>query len=458
VPSSGTVAYARTCSNEEAQQAPRFCKSADVQNFYDTAAELAELLEDTIQGSLGVSASSLTNSLALFQELKAGNMSSLKQGALMVADTIWDKLTGAGRLVESAGSSAVSRLTEGLPGASDRNQRIESKYFGSDTSPGNLLHTLSFQRPIGTNGQTSNAKERYQRYVMTCPCPSYDPAMEFANSKKWNSVVLWMVKKASEVVAGSEVLKSDSVRLAARGEGFMFHRNGAAQGASTTFWDYGVALKIMTPVAQVTCTRNIASCSPSSHCEISGLTGCAQKTSVSHDGWSEVSSGQLQKVLTPAITTGATAIGDIRGLEVKVYCGRKRDFGLQQGSEPMSTPSILECLKAGVTANAKMRAESPWKLYFPDEVVAMATFTKIENSACKMEAGAQAESDAAVCTSASKDDKLDQHLSASAKTSQLGDGTYQGMRTGVGWPKGAVSEVVMRPEDILQAAGIISNR
>merc|ERR1719329_1187755 len=71
VPKDGTVSYARTCSPEERVAAPRFCKSAQIFNLWESAADLASTLDDAIQGSLGVSASSLSQSMALYQDLMA---------------------------------------------------------------------------------------------------------------------------------------------------------------------------------------------------------------------------------------------------------------------------------------------------------------------------------------------------------------------------------------------------
>lgn len=218
------------------------------------------------------------------------------------------------------------------------------------------------------------------------------------------------------------------------------------------------------------------SCEPESHCETSGLTSCTLKTQVSNSGWFEISSTPLQNSVTPEVTAGGGQASDIKGYVVSLYCGRKRDFGKEQGSEPNAT-ALLACMQAGVESNAVLRAQSPWKLYFPDEVVVMAVFKNIANPACKVDGAAAAESDKTLCeipamgagaipnvpgvdlpdlpgaTAVSKEATLDAHLSSDAKQSQ--DGVYQGLRTGSGWPKGSLAEVVMQPQDILQAAGIL---
>jgi hypothetical protein len=264
-----------------------------------------------------------------------------------------------------------------------------------------------------------------------------------------------MVKHGAAQVTKEELLKHKTISLAARGEGTLFYKEGNADDSNTTWWEYGAAMKVTQQAAQVTCERSLLSCSPSTHCETSGISGCVMKTTVSTDGWWEEGTYALEKALAPSVTSGSsTSHHEISGIAVNIYCGKKSDFGENQGSEPNATTSMLECLQAGVQSNAALRATSPWKLFFPEEVVAMAVFSKIDNANCELASGAKDTSEPTLCNSATKVDNLGAHLLSSSKTSA--GGTYQGLRTGAGWPKGAVSEVVMRPEDILQAAGVIA--
>lgn len=132
---------------------------------------------------------------------------------------------------------------------------------------------------------------------------------------------------------------------------------------------------------------------------------------------------------------------------MSLYCGAKSSFK-DDDSGPSSGP-LLQCLEEGVKTNAHLRAASPWKLYFPDEVIVVAVFSSLEEAQCTEVPGAPGK----LCSGATKVPDLDAHLIPGDKKST--DGVYQGMRSGSGFAKGTPYEITLRPEDLLEAAGIL---
>merc|ERR1719401_509603 len=124
---------------------------------------------------------------------------------------------------------------------------------------------------------------------------------------------------------------------------------------------------------------------------------CVEKPwwdSLQSGGWWPVDDRKLVDVVAPARTTGhGVAVSDFFGLELSLHCAPKRAFKNSGPPEPPQAPrTLLECLEEGVETNARLKSREPWKLYFPDEVVVVATFRAIEEQACLLsEAGQQRE-------------------------------------------------------------------
>merc|ERR1719401_1176119 len=137
-----------------------------------------------------------------------------------------DGLFGTGRLLSRTGKFALAYITDDFPGASRRKKAVERRFFGS-LDGGALLHRLSFQREIGSNGRTSNAKDRFQRYVVSYPCPDFDPAMLFSLRREWGQVARRMVREAhkqasAKQVSGPNVLDYSQFEMLLRGEARIF--------------------------------------------------------------------------------------------------------------------------------------------------------------------------------------------------------------------------------------------
>ncbi|CAE7895993.1 LSMT-L [Symbiodinium microadriaticum] len=385
VPQSGAgeVSYARSCSPEAMQRSPRFCRATRFHNKWATLTEIASTLGSAAVGSVAMGTASITMTLSSYGQIlsKEGSAGEkIKESATYLGEDLWDSLTGAGRLMTSAATSAVNSVAYELPGSKKRQQRMEDEIFQT-ADAALLLHSLSFQDSIGSSGHTSNSKERYQRYVVTMPCEDFDPALEYSTKELWSRVVLKMIQSA--------------------------FRNGLADALST-------------PVPKLTLRGE-------------SRLFLRENSKIDDSDW---------------LTYGASATDtNVYGISVSFYCGSKKSFK-DDGSGPSSGP-LLQCLKEGVKTNAHLRAASPWKLYFPDEVIVLAIFSSLEEAQCTEVPGAPGK----LCSGATKVPDLDAHLIPGDKKST--DGVYQGTRSGSGFPKGTPYEITLRPEDLLEAAGIL---
>jgi hypothetical protein len=173
----------------------------------------------------------------------------------------------------------------------------------------------------------------------------------------------------------------------------------------------------------------------------------------------------LVDVVGPATTTGhGVKVSDFFGLEMTLHCSPKKAFGTSGPPElPESPSTLLECLKKGVETNARLKSQEPWKLYFPEEVVVVATFKAMEERGCLLSAAGQKEHNRAIkselcaANGAEQRDSLLKHLvDGKGQPHQKGSGTFMGAATGAGWPKGALEEVVLSPEDVLEALELIA--
>merc|ERR1719362_1233701 len=124
--------------------------------------------------------------------------------------------------------------------------------------------------------------------------------------------------------------------------------------------------------------------------------------------------------------------------------------------------SLLQCLEAGVETNAYLKTKEPWKLYFKDEVIAVATFEPIQGSECQPVNAGEGTNGAQkvvaeLCKAgASQSEELRAHFKDGFPVALATNDKrqrFRGVRTGSGMPKGAPVEVLLHPEDILEALG-----
>lgn len=456
----GETTYARLCSMEEKRHAPRFCTLPPIHNNYGTVEAFADSLSDTLTGTLGVGASAVTATVRTFEVAQAKEKDRgrlAKEAIITASEKTWDKLVGAGRLLRSSAQYVAASLKGQPPGAERIGKELEDRYFGANLT-GEVLHRLSFQRSIGKNWESSNAKERYQRYVLSCPCRGFDPVLTMASQKRWSSVALRMVKAAWDVPRKSKdvtLLSKRNIVLNLRGEALRFrevhsHANSTHhhKWAAAIQWVNGASDKVAPPPS---CHWNFmkARCEPTEFCHYS-FPSCVPKVLWSNTGWTKVQDKLLQDLVAPVMSGD---LHDLYGLQLSMHCAPKSKF--QHTGPPQEDPESLEkCLREGVVANAEMRAREPWKLYYPDEVVVMARFDPIQQRYCAPSSEADGQARSALCKGAIEDQHMEDHLEGMDKTWTRRH-KYMGVLSGVGYPRATLEEVFLKPEDVLEALGLM---
>jgi len=185
---------------------------------------------------------------------------------------------------------------------------------------------------------------------------------------------------------------------------------------------------------------------------------CMPRSNFDVKHWWGVDDTKLKRPVGGApISAGQQKLSNLRGIKLALYCGEKQAFPAEGPLLEHSGASLLECLQKGVTQNARLRAKKPWKLFFPEEVVAVAMFSDLEERQCQLYRNDPTTDEtlqSTICDlGASETPGLDHYLSDYAKRSHLG--VYRGFQTGAGFADGTPHEIVLRPEDILEAAGLL---
>lgn len=454
VPTNGTVSWARYCSADELVNNPRFCALPKLRNAWPSLAEMAKALASALVGSWGAGAFAVAGGIGdyarvLSQADKEGTDIAV-ESAQLLGEHVWGQLTGAARLVGNTAANTVNSLSYNMAGASERDARLDEEIF-EEGDGGLLLHQLSFQRSIGSNNRTSNAKERYQRFVVSVPCPDFNPALEFSVGKQWTLAVLRMLTSARKNSGTTlAVLGQSMVELVLRGEG-RFQRRDNSQASDDVWINNGAGMKVANGEIGETakCVNEGGwffgrNCEPSDQC-ITLRFGCAPKVTLSSTGWWDVGDVKLIEMVAPTTSSSSLDASDYKGLSVKLYCGTKEQF--KNDGLPLTTGTFLSCLQEGVESNSRVRATSPWKLYHSDEVVVVARFDSLSERLCKPKDGSPLRND--ICSNgATETADLDAHI-------EKGD-QYEGLFTGMGFPRSTPEEVVMRPEDVLEAVGEMS--
>jgi len=249
-----------------------------------------------------------------------------------------------------------------------------------------------------------------------------------------------------------------------RGEARVFEDAGNREAENVTFASLGASVQLAHKhrLEDVECSGGLfKECTPADRCERSlfGVGTCGPKTVWDPDGWSTVKDGLLAKVVG-ALDVTTEDVTKLRGIKLTIYCGEKKHFGPAGGAPPTNegTEPLVDCLQRGVKQNARLHATEPWKLYFEEEVVAVAVFDEIVGRRCNAEAGIPEHARAAVCAGgAVADQALGSHLGSSQKRPTVGrrSAVFRGIHSGAGYPEGAPREIVLRPEDLLEAVDML---
>jgi len=454
------ASFGRFCSLEEYLDNSRFCELPELFNLWSTMEDMAGHLADTVAGALGVSATALQGALAAFQQRITQDR--VKTAALQVGEKAMDKLFGVGRLVGSGTKMAKAYLDDDLKGKGRRKDRLQEDLFG-ELEGGTLLHRMSFQRSLSDNGLTSNAKERFQRYVVAVPCPNFDPALIFSVRREWGTVARRIIAEADafslNVQKGArEILSYPRFRALVRGEGYLIEDTKKKHVENKTRWEAAASMQVpsvdATPSKRpVECSvSGITSCNHPDSC-VRTWSGCVPKTTFNPDAWKLVTDGLLSKVVGGLSFTNNAE--KLYGIEMNLYCAEKRLFDRVGPPENEKAESLRECLERGIAQNAALHAKEPWRLYFPEEVVVLATFDEINVRECEVDPSSmgRADMESRVCPSGalrSQDNSLRQHLPKGVPKG-IDSAQFRGIQTGAGYPQGAPLEVPLRPEDILEA-------
>mmetsp|Transcript_66962 Transcript_66962/g.145517 ORF Transcript_66962/g.145517 Transcript_66962/m.145517 type:complete len:1199 (+) Transcript_66962:100-3696(+) len=495
----GSTTFSRWCTLEELQAQPRFCNLPKVENEWSTMTELAHDLAESLESAFdgaesvaptGIGATAEEQTLAAEQgKMKKDKTrwEKVKEGAkwagdkaLWLGEKTWDKIRGGYRLTVSSAKWAKMKLTPGPHGNNRMAAELEAKLFGEDTT-GNLLHSLSFQRALGKSNGTSNSKDRFERYMVSYPCPNFDPALEFALKKKWSQVAVRMIREGYNMFNRSKagVLNKPVATLMMRGEALRYRNTRSRTVDVNNFpkasmkWDeasheFREAEK---------CEYIEGQCQPVEWCEKTFFhafsNGCKArvpywKTLAAGEWWS-IDDTALTSVVAPIVNSGSMNLKELYGLKMTLHCAPKKNFGAGGPPSPASSEPLVECLKKGVETNAKLKAQEPWKMYFPDEVIVVAQFEEIEQKECYTMPDAHPSDIKALCAHGSvkmADAKAGgapisySHLINPATQQPFGhdkgdSDVFQGVHKGAGFPKGTLSEVVLSPQDVLEALDMI---
>jgi hypothetical protein len=485
------VSFGRYCTLAELHTAPhlgRFCRMPTLHNTWLSMEEMAQSLTSAVAGALGVGSSALTGAVNAYRHLLEANSSmkgAAKEAALALGEKAWDSLTGAGRLLQSAAAVTKSEATDTLRSSeSRRTEVLESENFAQAES-GILLHSLSYQRTINASKTTTNSKERFQRYTLAFACQGFDPAIRFATQRHWGGAALrTLVEAHSRRSSLLAVPAAAGLQINVRAEAMLFEREND-HTANATYFEYRAAMQLprhQENISPPECSGNrISGCSPYDVCE-PYLMSCRPKTSWKPTDLWPVKDLKLAAVMGGRpLTAGHKDLGELYGLEMRVHCGSKHYFGTSGAPDTPHEESLLDCLRRGVEHNSRLRARQPWKVFFPDEVVVVAEFSEVVGRRCKsvkerteptamlsvaarqvhlrrkksVPEPEKKPNNLDVCSlGATQDEDLDNHIPENHKRNPTG-GVYRGLHSGAGFPKGTPSEVTLRPEDVLEALGLL---
>jgi len=496
-----TVAkFGRLCSLEELRASPRFCELQEVFNPWTNLEEYTKFLSDSVEGVLlGKPARAFMNAVTdLRGQLDIAGNASARDAAEASMVTASHAFAGLGRLVGSTATRAVAHLLPDYPGARRMRRELDERIFGSGES-GEVLHSMPFQRAVvGKQQRTTNDKARFQRYVMAFPCAAFDPAKEVALRDRWQRVAVQMVVEAMDATGG-KILQVPSLKLRLRGGGLVFKDfDTPARGSrpalkGPTYTEFQASMEWLNPLGVPHC--NMTTGPGSSTVESPGtlterwtaglikaigmpkdacrLRVCDRLSAPGADcaprgGWAWLAdtASRLASVVAPlSVLDGRLGLGELRGLDMSLYCAPKRAFGptgppAMRGAD--ARVPLAACLDAGWRRNALLKWQEPWRLYFPHEVVVVATFTPVKESSCsiltKLTHRAPAE-EAGICEGAVEDNKRLRHLVNAQGSAYTFDGRrseeFLGVRSGTGLPTGTLKEVFFKPEDLLEAVGLI---
>eukprot|EP00928_Gymnodinium_smaydae_P081814 TRINITY_DN6526_c0_g1_i1.p1 TRINITY_DN6526_c0_g1~~TRINITY_DN6526_c0_g1_i1.p1 ORF type:complete len:1307 (-),score=156.30 TRINITY_DN6526_c0_g1_i1:241-3609(-) len=294
-----------------------------------------------------------------------------------------------------AAASGASALLDGFrppPGFARIRKQLGERLEAKYES-GELLHALSFQKFVGKHETTTNSKPTYERYIVRHPCRDFDSTQILTDRLHWSGIVLRMVIEASKSFPNAKMLEQKQVKIRLSGESLQWTKQ-LLEGQTDTK-NY--------PFASMAVGEDVL---PVGDRELTAL----------------VATGDQKRHLS--------------AFTLKLSCISKSSLGSRPRGNKDSS-KFDECLKNGIATNARLHAKEPWKLSFREEVVVHAEFSENRSPA----------------TLAVK--KVDLAKKNNGPSTMTSGWEYQQAFFNTKTPANIPQEIFLKPEDILEALGIL---
>eukprot|EP01062_Namystynia_karyoxenos_P048650 TRINITY_DN37104_c0_g1_i1.p1 TRINITY_DN37104_c0_g1~~TRINITY_DN37104_c0_g1_i1.p1 ORF type:complete len:1160 (+),score=391.44 TRINITY_DN37104_c0_g1_i1:80-3481(+) len=336
-------------------------------------------------------------------EQQGGRNRALKQQAMVMGRGLLNGIRG---LAQSAVSAGPRRRYEAL----------RRKMF-NDTTANELVHSASFQASAGNSRHTSHSKDRYQRYLVACPCKGFDPERELEQQFATGELAVALARVGRDMLASAPHGTVSARAMAS----FNLH------SANSTWLDFTAAAR------------------------------------VADGGWA-AQSGLINYVddMQGRSAMGEFDPGRLHGVSASFACGRKSDLydkrWLPSGS------SFLGCLETGATMNSQLRAAGPDRVHFDGKDYAVRVlFAPLQDGRCRctsaplqpllsadpaLSENPLAAQFLAACGSSGEcvaDPKLGQEYGPGADSP-----TFGGVAAGASAPHDVLDEVLLDPAELLR--------
>jgi len=422
---------ARRCTEEEYAATPRWCEEPKVGggSSWGTAMNVLQ----------GIGNGAVTGATGVATVVHAG----LQVSGHARETAPWNKAIGKRMtnwvygVVKNAEGGIQGLWSSLLGRAKKRQDRLYNDLF-SEVEAGELLHSASFQKELKNTGADSKGRKRYDRYAITCPCPSFDPDREFRLRYTWSERALLLGLAAEKSSPARDLYDNAvfSVELLGAGILHMEDNENAWQDSFSLLRAGGLGQKLT--------------------------------------AWQDSRNPLISNII--GIDKARLYQASIFGLRATYACGtRKEMHDLPLDLTPEKAPGVpfAKCVWNGARRNQELRERSPNALFLAEETVVRVTFAPLE--ACYHEHFAkptpeaptgQAKEGAPEQVFGEADNALYKTFSGlgygcekpssgikkslpEALTKGLGESTYRGLFLAKGLPEDTLLEVLLDPADIV---------
>jgi len=230
-------------------------------------------------------------------------------------------------------------------GMKARYKSLHKRIF-AEVEVGELLHSASFQKELGSDRGDSTGRKKFDRYAVVCPCPNFDPNKEFKLKYAWGEKAMRLAMKGDK-----EFYKQGS--LYAKQEGFTVQVQAAAvlsMSSNDQAW-------------------------VNSYAHVRAAPGGTELPE-----WYKTTDPFLNDMVGSSYMTRSKNIAEsgLYGFQATFLCGtRLQMHDLTPAMKDLKP--FGQCVREGAVNNAKMKKAAPWKKFFPDEVVVRVTFADVKN-------------------------------------------------------------------------------